>query len=43
MFENRGVLLPVWLLGRPLVVALVDCSMTPKPAERPVTGRPYRA
>lgn len=43
MFENRGVLLPVWLLGRPLVVALVDYSMTSKPEKRPVTGRPYQA
>ncbi len=43
MFENLGVLLPVWLLVMPLVVALVDYSMTPKPAKRPVTGRPYQA
>lgn len=39
MFENLGVLLPVWLLVTPLVGALIDYSMTPKPAGRHTTGR----
>jgi hypothetical protein len=43
MFENLGVLLPVWLLVAPLVGALIELSMTPKPTGRVTTGRAYTA
>lgn len=43
MFENLGVLLPVWLLVTPLIGALIEYSRTPKPMGRNVTGRPYQA
>jgi hypothetical protein len=39
MFENLGVLLPVWLLVTPLVGALVDYAGTPNPTGRHMTGR----
>lgn len=43
MFENLGVLLPVWLLVTPLIGALIDYSMTPDPRARATTAGSYRA
>lgn len=43
MFENLGVLLPVWLLVTPLVGALIEYSRTPKPVTRTMTGSAYPA
>jgi hypothetical protein len=31
MFDNPGALLPIWIIGAPLVAALIDLAMTPRP------------
>jgi hypothetical protein len=42
--HNLGFLLPLWLLGAPLILALFDLMQTPKPSratrDGPPTARP---
>lgn len=43
MFENPGVLLPIWLLVAPLVGAAIDYARIPKTSSRRSTGTPHTA